>query len=132
MIQTLYLFPVPSTALLHGERFQVLPGRICSLTFEYEKDDDEVISLKLIFEGVEAFKCTYCNACPIDIIKVAYDKVVDLGATNWFSEITESLSGNIIDLPKLYHLAIYFDDGPCYEFVCREFRTEEVYTSLDK
>jgi hypothetical protein len=125
MAQTLYLLPVPSTALLHGEKFHVLPGRTCALTCEYENDNDEPVSLKMFFEGVEAFKCTYYKACPVELIKAAYDKVVDLGASVWFSEITERLSGDVIDLPELHHLVIYFDDGPCYEFICKEFRAEK-------
>lgn len=125
MIQTLYVLPVPSTTLLHGETLHVLPGRTCALTLEYEGDNDELVSLKLVFDGVEAFKCTYYKACSVELIRVAYDKVIELGSTDWFSEITERLSAVDADVPELNHLAIYFDDGPCYEFICKEFRALE-------
>jgi hypothetical protein len=125
MSEKIYELPVPSTALLNGVFLQLLPKRTCMLTCEYEDERDEVISLKLIFEGVEAFRCTFHKACAVELIKTAYDKVVDLGASPWFSEVTERLTGAIIEIPELRHLAIYFDDGPCYEFICGEFHAEK-------
>lgn len=125
MSEKIYELPVPSTALLNGVSLQVLPKRTCALTCEYEGERDEVISLKLIFEGVEAFRCTYYKACPVELIRTAYDKVVDLGASPWFSEVTERLTGAVLDVPELRHLVIYFDDGPCYEFICREFHAKK-------
>ena len=125
MLNNLYELPVPSTALLSGVSLQILPKRTVALMCDYEDESDEIISLKLVFEGVEAFKCTYYKACKEELIKAAYDKVVDIGASDWFTEITERLSGAVIDVPALQHLVIYFDDGPCYEFICREFRVEK-------
>jgi hypothetical protein len=124
MYKKLYELPVPSTALLKEPLLQFLPMRTCVLVCEYENDHDGVSSLRIIFDGIEALKSTYLYACPIELIRAAYDKVIDLGATQWFSEITERLSGTFTALPELHHLAIFFDDGPCYEFICKEVRIE--------
>jgi len=131
MKQTIWTLPVPSTALLHGCSFQKLPRRACALSCEYEADDDQIVSLKLLFEGVEAFKCTYMHACTVEMISTAYDKVVDLGSSEWLNEVREQLASHPdMDrgVEELRHLMIYFDDGPCYEFICRTFRVEESST----
>jgi hypothetical protein len=78
----------------------------------------------MLFEGVEAFKCTHYRACTIDMID-AYDIVVDLGSTEWLTQIESQLVGSHENATGLRHLRIYFDDGPCYEFICRSFRVEE-------
>ena len=124
MAETIWTLPVPSTALLSSPAFQKLLGRTCALASEYEDDDDNVVSLKMLFEGVEAFKCTYYRACTIDMIR-AYDIVVDLGSTEWLTQIESQLVDSHEDAKGLRHLRTYFDDGPCYEFICRSFRVEE-------
>lgn len=124
MAETIWTLPVPSTALLSDPVFQKLPGRTCALAAEYEDDDDNVVSLKMLFEGVEAFKCTYYRACTIDMID-AYDIVVDLGSTEWLTQIESQLVSSHENASGLRHLRTYFDDGPCYEFICRSFRVEE-------
>jgi len=91
--------------------------------YEYESDD-EVVSQQMVFSGVEAFRCTYYKAVSVDIIKDAYDKVVDLEITDWLSEIVDRLTSARQNTSGLRHLAVYFDDGPCYEFICKGFRAE--------
>src|SRR5262249_52091878 len=95
------------------------------LLCEYEDSEDNVVSLNLLFEGVEAFKCTYYNACAVEIVKLAYDKIVDVGSTEWLNAIKSQLLKSHEDVTGLRHLVIYFDDGPCYEFICRSFQAEE-------
>jgi len=124
MAQTVWMLPVPSTALFSDAAFHQLMGRTCALASEYE-DDDNVVSLKMLFEGVEAFKCTYYRACTIEMIETAYDQVADLGPTEWLTQIESQLVSSRENAKGLRHLMIYFDDGPCYEFICRSFRAEE-------
>ncbi len=105
----------------------MLPKRKCSLGYYYEgKDDNSAVYEKLIFDGVESFKCTYYKACSIDMIE-AYCKVIDVGKSSWLSEVKKNLSEARENSESLKHLRIYFDDGPCYEFICRSFqvRNEE-------
>lgn len=93
---------------------------------EYEDDTDVVVSIKLLFDGVEAFKCTYQDACTLEMIKNSYDKVVDVGSSEWLTSVQGQLfSFGSQRVDELTHLMIYFDDGPCYEFICRAFRIEE-------
>ena len=125
MAQTVWNLPVPSTALLSGAAFHQLLGRTCALAGEYEDDDDNVVSLKMLFEGVEAFKCTHNTAVTVEMIETAYDQVADLGSTEWLTQIESQLVDSREDATGLRHLMIYFDDGPCYEFICRSFRAEE-------
>lgn len=125
MTQTLWTLPVASTALLSESSFEKLPGRVCALSSEYEDENDNVVGLRLLFEGVEVFKCTYHAACTREMIETAYDKVVDLGETAWSAAVQEQLAGHGPEAAGLKHLMIYFDDGPCYEFLCRSFRVEE-------
>src|SRR5215468_8275158 len=110
MAKNLYTLPVPSTALLRGTVFQVLPGRICTLTYEYE-GDDAVMSQKMVFGDVEAFRCAYYYAVSADMIEIAYDRVVDLEATAWLSEIEGRLVSARQINSGLRHLVVYFDDG---------------------
>jgi nicotinamidase-related amidase len=55
-----------------------------------------------------------------------YDRLSDLGRTQWLDGIRQQLSRFGDDVQALRHLMIYFDDGPCYEFICRSFKIEEV------
>lgn len=124
MTRTLWTLPVPSTALLDGVSFQKLSGRACVLTLEYEDDDNNVVSMRLHFEGVETFKCTYLNACTVEMIGMAYDKVVDVGSSSWLIDIKKQLALSNQITSDLRHLMIYFDDGPSYEFICKAFTVD--------
>src|ERR1700754_320873 len=132
MAQTLWTLPVASTALLNGTSFQKLPGRGRALLCEYEDDNDMVVSIKLLFEGVEAFKCTYQGACTPEMIEDSYDEVVDVGSSEWLRSVQGQLiSYGSQSVDELKHLMIYFDDGPCYEFICRAFRVEDAVSSSE-
>ena len=125
MTEILWKFPVPSTSLLEGVTFEELPKRACALLCKYEDDSENVVKLKLLFDGVEAYKCTYYLACSAEMVRIAYDKVVDVGSSEWLSDINEQLVVNLAqNIGELKHLMIYPDDGPCYEFICRTFEVE--------
>ena len=126
MVEILWELPVAPTSLFHDVEFAVLTGRQCKLTFSFEgKDDEHMASVSLVFEGVEAFKCTYLSSCNRTMANQAYGMLVDLGNTPWLSEALPFYQkfrrayGR--DLERLRHLMIYFDDGPCYEFLCIGF-----------
>lgn len=77
-----------------------------------------------MFQGVEAFKWTYLTALAAAHIQ-AYDKIVDCGSTVWLGDVSANLRRRSLKAEGLVHLMITFDDGPCYETVCRSFRIEE-------
>jgi hypothetical protein len=86
-----------------------------------ENDDGSGRRVALVFAGVEAFACTYYRARAAWMLE-AYDRIIDCGRTSWLRDVSENLKDDTL---RLQHLAINFDDGPCYEFVCTGFRMEE-------
>lgn len=121
MAEIVWKTSIPSTAFLKGVFFSKLSGRKCSLGYSYESEQPfSVVFEELVFDGVESFKCTYFRACSIEMIK-AYDKIINVGNSIWLTEIKQNLLKTEADSSDLKHLRIYFDDGPCYEFICRSF-----------
>ena len=121
----LWTLPVPSTALLgSGVAFEIRVKRELALHFAYEAQDDSRREEAIVFQGVEAFKCTYYHARDASM-RDAYDKLVDRGSTPWLEEVRANLKRNGDEPGGVLHLMINFDDGPAYEVVCRCFRAEE-------
>lgn len=122
--RVLWTLPVPSTALLGtGPLFEIRPKRDVSIRFAYEAEDDARRDDALVFEGVEAFKCTYYRARDASM-REAYDRLMDRGSTAWLAEVSTNLKHNGGLADGLVHMMINFDDGPCYEVVSRAFRVE--------
>lgn len=122
MARTLWQLPVPSTSLLDGATFEKRPRREIALRMSYETDDGIVI-VGLLFQRVEAFRVTYDRARG-DWMLVAYDRLVDQGQTAWLHEVEENLKQHGENAAGLAHLTINFDDGPCYEVICRSHRLD--------
>lgn len=124
-MMTQWTLPVPSTALLDGGAvFEKRLGREVGLRFSYESEDDVRRTSAVVFQGVEAFKCTYYRARDASMLE-AYDKLVDRGPSAWLEELCANLRKNGGEAEGLVHLMIGFDDGPTYEVVCRSFRVED-------
>jgi hypothetical protein len=123
--------PVPSTSFVEGPTFQA--GGTSILRWTYEGDSEFVtvpvpviIVQSLSFRGVVAFRCTYGVLCNMDVMALAYDKLVDLGETEWLASlITSSRGTHFGGGESLKHVAIFFDGGPCYEFVCEQVLLSE-------
>ena len=131
MGENLWELPVAPTDLFHDPEFVMLGGRQCKLSFSHEGDDDKhMTSHSLLFEGVESFKCTYGSSCSAKMIHEGYGKLVDLGKTPWLTEVLPYyLKFRLAygrNAQPLRHLLIYFDGGPCYEFLCAGFRHSSV------
>jgi hypothetical protein len=114
----LWKLPVAPTALVRSPHFAVLPKRKCEISMEFESGSD-VVRSKLLFDGVESFKCTYLTSCSAEMFNTAYGKLVRFGATQWLTETQAAHRCGAST--KLQHLMICFDDGPCYEFICLGF-----------
>lgn len=119
-IEHLWKMPVPASALYCGPAFSVLPGRECQISLEYEGEDGEPGRSLLKFSGCVAFLCTFMHALSVDQLE-AYGRVVSLGESEWLAEIAARVSRSGQESAGLRHLMICFDDGPCYEFICRGF-----------
>jgi hypothetical protein len=115
---------VPSTSFVSGPDLK--EGRTSILTWTYEGDSEFVkppqegiIREELIFEGVVAFKCTYNGICGAEIIRAAYNNLVDFGQTDWLTTLKRASEDHyFIVSESLKHTGIFFDEGPFYEFVC--------------
>lgn len=127
---SVWQLPVPSTALLGaGPVLEDRPGREVAIQFEYEAEhDDENRSVALVFEGVESFRFTFMTACH-DSMLDAYDELVDCGRTAWLEAVRVEVARRTGTADGIKHLMIFFDDGPCYEAICRSFRVDESSTS---
>src|ERR1700733_10915926 len=89
-----WTLPVPSTALLgSGPVFEIRLGRDVVLRFSYEAEDDTRRTSSLVFQGVEAFKCTYFCARDESTLE-AYDRLVDRGKSAWLDEVIANLKKN--------------------------------------
>jgi hypothetical protein len=120
----LWKLPVPSSALSSGgARLEIREKRSAAIKLEYEDEDGILKEDTLVFQGIEAFKCTYYRARGVSALQ-AYDHLIDRGSTNWLAEISGNLQQNGSRAEGLHHLMIDFDDGPCFEFLCRGFQIE--------
>ena len=99
----------------------VLPNRECLLSFSYENFEGEFKPAAVLISGIEAFRCTYLTSLTVEMIESAYDRLVDMGESQWLREV-KSAGDSSRHSASLKHLRICFDDGPCYEFICVAFR----------
>ena len=124
MIETVWTTPVAPTDL---ERivFKQLGGRRCELSFRTEDSAGREAKVGTLFDGVEAYRCTYMTSLTSEMIRLAYGKLVRLGETPWLTEVSEISAKRYRTSRqpprKLQHLMICFDDDPCYEVICVSF-----------
>ena len=120
MGRLIWAFPVPSTAFLEDVAFQKLRRRSCSLETTIEGAENGVKRFVLAFHGLEAFKCTYYKARSLAMAD-AYDRIIDCENSPWLEEIKTQLARDLRSTTQdLKHYMVNFDDGPCYEFICRQ------------
>lgn len=123
--RVLWSLPVPSTALLDGTSLEDRPGRELGIHFDYEGDDDNAtLHGSLLFKGVEAFRLTYYTARTSETLE-AYDRLVDWSDSDWLESVRKEVGRHGGRPDDLRHLMIFFDDGPCYEAICRSFTVDE-------
>lgn len=124
-MNVLWETPVPSTGFVELTKLIEYP-RFLAVRFVCENEDD-LDAYELQFFGVVAFKCTYLYALTSDMIKSSYDKLVDLGKSDWLRQAQSSATSYSDEDPsvtQLKHLRICFDEGPCYEFLCSGYNCD--------
>jgi hypothetical protein len=119
-MRELWRVPVPPSALLRSSEFVVLPRRECELRLAIGDDDGSPCLRVLRFSGVEVYKCTYMTSCTADMFNLAYGRLVALDS-DWLAEIRTAGRMGQASNEALQHLMITFDDGPCYEIICRSW-----------
>ena len=128
-MELLHTIAMPSSWMSRGgPKFKMELGRLCTISIYF--DETSNYSAVLEFDGVEAYKCTYYMAIDVSLIEAAYDKVVDLGETQWLAHVRGNLERSKWEdrrwgRARLRHLAVMFDDGPAWEFICRTFSVQE-------
>jgi hypothetical protein len=130
MNKTLWKLEVPVTSIIRGPSLKVLPTRQCEISFSVEaKDGGEKIEA-LVFDDVEAFKCTYLTSLGSvgqDLRRQSYGALISIPESPWLREVkqcyTDYCTSARLTPKNLQHLMITFDDGPCYEFICGAFKT---------
>jgi hypothetical protein len=129
MNTTLWQLGAPVTSIIRGPSFKVLPKRTCQIAFSVEaKDGGEEIKA-LVFEDVQAFKCTHLaslGSVSQGLRRESYGALISISGSPWLREVNPSYTDYCISArltPKdLQHLMITFDDGPCYEVICGNFK----------
>lgn len=116
--------PVPSTAFLRGVRVDLRPNRQVALVFEFE-DDDGRRSSEAVFSEVAHYRTTCLPALTADMIRDAYDRVVDLGDSQELRATKAAMEANG-RAPNVRHFRICFDDGPCFDFMATSFHSRIV------
>jgi hypothetical protein len=120
MTHTIWALPLPSTNIGQNPSIAEIRYRDHDLIFSLLNEDGEEYQYCLTFKGVEAYECTYLTSCSVEMIRTAYDKLIDCGRTNWLIELEEISSRVSNSETKLHHYRIFFDEGPGYEFICTE------------
>jgi hypothetical protein len=112
--------PAPSSGFLRGVDLQIRPQREAVLIFEFEDDVEEMRTAELIFKDVVHYRTTYMVALRAELIQQAYDRLVDLPESTELRKIIEATKANGQG-SDYRHYRICFDDGPCFDFICRSF-----------
>lgn len=130
----LYVLPEPSTSFVRPPVLQRVPAALESPTRLIiscrMKSEGQSIAVELHFIKPLANARYSLFAVP-DFASVAYDKVVEFPDSDWLLEVKARIKSRPtkIATSDLRHLAVMFDDGPYYEFICRDFahlrRSEE-------
>lgn len=117
MVTIVWTIPIPSTNIVSEPSNRVIEYRGHKLEFSLIDEEGATYEYSITFLGTEAYKCTYLSSCTVEMIQTSYDKLVDCGETDWLIEAKE-ISGRVSGSKKeLHHYRIFFDEGPCFEFI---------------
>lgn len=120
MVAIVWIIPIPSTNVVDGPNNRTIKYRGHELKFSLMNEEGTTYEYSITFSGTEAYRCTYLSSCTVEMIQTSYDKLVDCGETDWLmetKEISERVSGS---KKQLHHYRIFFDEGPCFEFISEE------------
>jgi hypothetical protein len=116
----LWKLPAAASSLLHAPLLETLPRRQCALSILFEDELYAARKATLLFTGVEHYSVTYMSSCDPDVINLAYGRLVEITDSRLMSDFRTGHTNKKI----LRHLAIFFDDGPLYQFICEDFRID--------
>ena len=122
-MQTLWEMPFPSSSLAGGEiSCETRRGDKLEIIIQVS----EKKSIRLGFHDVYSVRCTFEMACTGEMID-AYDQVVDVGKSDFLEAVVAQMQKRegVDATSGIRHLRVYFDDGPCFEFICRSFTADQ-------
>ena len=123
----LYVLPAPSTSFLRTPVLRRIPGvfqkspAMLTISCHIRSEGQSVVEELQFIEPVA--HSVYSLFAVLDFASVAYDKVVEFPDSEWLRELRARIASRptSMALSDLRHLAVMFDDGPYYEFICRGF-----------
>jgi hypothetical protein len=125
--RVLYTLPEASTSFLKAPSLQriaaVFRKSPAKLTISYRvKSGEETSTENLQFIEPLAHSVYSLFTVP-EFASIAYDKVVELEDSDWLKEVRARIESrpSMISTSDLRHLAVMFDNGPYYDFICRDF-----------
>ncbi|WP_027797645.1 hypothetical protein [Paraburkholderia acidipaludis] len=124
MMKEHWQLPVAASALLLSPEFVFLQRRECVLRLLIEADDGTPKPIALQFSGVESCKCTFLASCTAEMFKLAYGKLISIESP-WLTEVRGTGRKDQATIDALQHFMITFDDGPCYEIICRSWTVSD-------
>ena len=100
-----------------------------SLSMRWEGVNDETETAEIVVRDVYAYRVTYPPALTLNLIKSAYDQLIELDESEW-ARTVEPTAANPLASP-LREFRVRFDDGPCYDVLCTglEVRLSSPYGS---
>lgn len=121
MSKVVWNSPSPSSSYLRGVDVQVRPRRELALLFEFENESGKLQKGELIFSGVVSYRSTFLYAIRAAAFREAYDRVVDMGVTEYLHDTMDAMqmNGRLFDV---IHYMVCFDDGPCFDVIAESFR----------
>jgi hypothetical protein len=120
MSSIIWRSPVPSSGFLRGPRVELRPGREIAIKFEFE-DGEQTRSVELVFRGVVHYRTTYLPALEANMIRDAYDRVLDMGNSPELEKIASAMRANQ-RRSDVRHFRLCFDDGPAFDFIASSFK----------
>ena len=123
----LYTLPEASTSFLKPPSLQRIAGVFrkspAKLTISYRVKGAEQISTEDLQFIEPLAHAVYSLFTVPEFASVAYDKVIQYEDSDWLKEVRARIASRPtkISTSDLRHLAVMFDDGPYYEFICRDF-----------
>jgi hypothetical protein len=116
------LWAFPASAPLVGNPHFSLLGETCLVEFSLQVAEGRSEAVSLLFDRVASYRCTLRPALSPRVIEAFHGRLTEIMGSAWKDEVLAALMENGTPPPSpLRHLAICFEEGPGYEFICGGF-----------
>lgn len=122
IVKKLWQLPVTSSELVDGGVKLFLQENIANIMFEYYDENNNVSKSGILFEAVEAQKCT--SEMFTEYLSGTFDCLVEIDDSKWVKQLRK-LNQEIVDYWQLKHYAIFIKSYGFFEFAARNYRIIE-------